>query len=159
MVEPQDTRIPEEILRAEQKRLRPARPHAPVTLGLPGLPADVIDLIIKFGPWLLLLAAALNGFSAIGALIGLLSVGPSPANGQLLLGALITFAAAITMGLSYVWLVQKRRLGWSLLALGLIIQFLGQSVSSGSASILFSGVELLITAYVMLQIRDYYSQN
>jgi len=151
-----NAKIPEEILRSEQKRATPVRPAGPGSLGLPGLPPDILDLVIRYGPMLVLAAGAINGFNAASMFVHL-SSSATQSDGLLqYFSALLALAASVGMVLAYVWLNQKRRIGWNLLAFALIIQILGQILVAGS-SILYTGVQVLLTAYVMLQVRDSFS--
>jgi len=148
--------IPEEILRSEARQSTPAQPTRLGSLGLPPLPSSVLDLAVRYGPILVLAAGVYGAFSTL-AVITVLSQASNTQNGSLLLGLLLDAAASIGMILAYVWLNNHRRLGWNMLAFALIIRFLSQIVAAGVSSILFTGVQLLIEAYLMLQVRDSFS--
>lgn len=152
-----DTGIPEEVLRSEQKPASPSQNDKPSILGLPGLPPAILDLAVQYGPVLVLAAAVLSGFSAVSILTG--SAADPSATGLLPLSAFLSLAASAAMVLAYVWLTQKRRIGWNTLALALIIQFLGQILVTGVSSVLYTGIAILITTYVMLQLRDLYPND
>src|SRR5205814_6556582 len=62
MTEPNNAHIPEEVIRSEQKRATPIRPGGPEVMGLPGLPPDILDVAVKYGPMLVLAAGAFGAF-------------------------------------------------------------------------------------------------
>ena len=158
MTNPDDIAIPEEILRSEQKLKTPPRPSTPGPWGLPGLPVDIIDLLLKYVPWAVLASASLSGLSAV-TMFSVLGTSHAPATAIAVMLGAITLATALGMGLSYVWLTQKRRLGWYALAVSLGISLLGQLVTGNALSLLSVGVEFFFTVYVMQQIRDYYKND
>lgn len=153
-----ETDIPEELLRSEHKQNPPASIDRPGSLGLPALPSNIIDLAIQHGPLLVLAVAVFSGFNAVSLFIGLSSADLPQTNSLLPLCTLLSLGASITMILAYIWLTQKRRIGWNMLAIALMVEFLSQILLTGVSSILFTGIAILITTYVMLQLRDSYSQ-
>jgi hypothetical protein len=158
MAYPDDSQIPEEILKAEKKLAEPVRPETPGTFGLPGLPPAILDLIFQYGPVIVLAGAVFNGFNAFGGFISLSGSNSAAPSTLVPLSLFLSVAAAVLMAASYIWLTEKRRMGWNTLAIALIVQFTGQFLMSGAITILYSGIEIIITAYIMLQIRDHYSE-
>lgn len=156
--------IPPEILESERKRaeMPTPRPDIPGPLGLPSLPAEgvnaILDLVVRYLPYLVLAVSAFNGFGAVSLLITM-SNNPQMTISRLAgLGAFLNLASAIFGVLAYVWLTQRRRLGWNLLVLVLVLMLTGQLLMSGFASILYAGIEVGISIYVMLKIRDVYNK-
>ncbi len=154
MTDPKDIQIPEEILRSERKQASPPRNANLGSLGMPGLPPAIIDLLVRYGPVLVLAAGA---FGALNAVVMFFGQPLASSSGLALPSAFLGLAASIAMLLAYVWLKQKRRIGWNTLALALIAQFLSQILVTGVGSMLFAGVEVMFAMYVMLQLRDSYS--
>jgi hypothetical protein len=89
----------------------------------------------------------------VSTLMGLSGFDPT-VRGQLALGSMLGLAASILMIVAYAWLAQRRRIGWNTLAVALIIGLLGQCMISGVNSLLSTGIEVLVLAYIMLQLRD-----
>lgn len=157
MTNPNAPLIPEEILRAEQRAAEPTRPDGAAVFGVPGMPAAILDLIIQYGPILVLAAGTYGAFIAAVNLIAVLGAVTDQPKGWMAFVLFVNMVGGIAMATSYAWLKLRRRLGWNMLAAGLIVTILGQTLASGFASILYTGVELLVTAYIMLQVRDSYS--
>jgi hypothetical protein len=147
--------IPEEILRSEGQSSIPPTLSGPDVLGLPGLPQDVIDFLVRYGPYMILCAGAFIGFGAV----KLLMISPMITQRDTFgpVSAYLDLAAAVIIVASYVPLIIKRRTGWNLLAAGLGIFFFSQFLAAGVGSIVFFSLELLVAAYVMVQVRDYFS--
>lgn len=163
MTTPTEPIIPEEILRSEQqaegRQPYPLQSGGPTTLGLPGLPADIVGVIVHYGPWLILFSAIITGFGAVGSFLQLSDPGYAAAsNPYLPLAIFLGLAASIAQVLVFPWLKTQRRLGWNILAIAFIVQYLSQFLLAGVSSILFAGAEVLITAYLMLQVRDSFNK-
>lgn len=125
---------------------------------IPDLPNDIREIILKYAPILVLAASVLNGGNIAALIIGISNndqsaFGLLPAIGVYL--GLVSVAAGF---LAFIWLSQKRRLGWNTLAFALIFQLLSQVMMTGVSTILFIGLEIAIITYLMLQVRDSYTR-
>jgi hypothetical protein len=136
---------------------RKHRFNGPNIFGLPGLPADMVDLIAHHGPLLILAIAVLSGFGAAINFMSISTTDALPPGSRLPILAGIELALAIAMGVAYAWLRQYRRLGWNMLATIFIVQFMSQVMFLGPGAIFSAGLSFVIIAYLMLQVRDSFS--
>jgi hypothetical protein len=148
--------IPKEILQAEERRAQPTPVERPGILGLPGLPEDLLLLAETYVPYLVLIMSVMAGFGAVGGFTALKSQDPAAITGHMVIGSFLSLVAAVGGLLAYVWLQGRRRIGWYTLVFVMIIQLLSQVLTSGVSSILFTGVEVIVTFYILYQLRDSY---
>jgi hypothetical protein len=153
-----DSQIPKEILESEQKRAQPVAANQPTVMGLPPLPANIRDVLVEYGPWLVLASSVMNGFSVAGHFIFLNgSLGGN--TGSVFLSLMLTLASATLGVLAFVWLRARRRVGWNMLAIVLILHYAaGLVLGESGAGILFAVIPVLLAAYVMFQIRSAYTK-
>jgi hypothetical protein len=155
-----EAQIPEKIRQFEskqgEKHTGPAVgfEYRPTVMGLPNLPDGVVDLILQYGPWLVLLGAVVSAVGALGTLVQATGADALPELRQQVWPALLGLVAAAVNIAAFMGLRDRQRLGWNLAALGFVLETMAQLWIAGGANILYSGIELLLTAYVFLQVRD-----
>ena len=152
-----DQQIPREILESEYKHSLPPRPERPGILGLPPIPDDLLDITIKYLPWLVLAAAFTNGMGAIGILIGASSYLAVGGNSAAAFGAVVSLLASVVGVAAFFWLSDKRELGWNLLVGAVVLHLLSGMFVAGIAGLLPTIIGVVVAVYILNQIRSSYS--
>lgn len=123
------------------------------------LPDYILDPLVEYAPLLCLAGSAYMGFEACSTLL-LLSSGPAlqgaPADAFQVAAAFVSLAAAAGFFLAFIWMRRRRRLGWNAVVVAVAIQLLSQVLGSGLSSLGFLALDLVVTAYLLWQIRDSY---
>jgi len=124
-------------------------------LGLPAIPDSLVETAVTYGPWLVLA----NSVFAIFGVISTLTAASATQGGSgigtfwLMLGQLATAVLGVP---AFIWLRQRRLIGWYTLAAMLGIDALFATLAAGPAALLGGGITIILSLYILVQIKPYY---
>jgi hypothetical protein len=122
------------------------------------LPVSVKEFIVKFGPWIdlvvivLMLPAALAVFG-VATITGLWSAGESPAAGGLYFWGVLMLVQLGLMVLALPGLFNRQMRGWRLAFYAMVFNFITSMLTFQWVG---GVVSLVVTVYVLFQVRSYY---
>ena len=123
------------------------------------LPANIREIIVKFGPWItliilifaipvILMALGIGAFLAPYAMYGHMHTG-----GSFLLGGLIALAALILEVMALPGLFARSKKAWHLIFYACLLSSLNQLIRFDLIGLI---VGLALSLYVLFEIREYY---
>jgi hypothetical protein len=129
---------------------------------LPPAPEGLLNLYVSWAPWLAIIFGAISLFLLVVA--GLIFTALSPflllggASGvaaglQGLVGLILGIAGAALSVLGGYWMLQRRLMGWRILALGIIIGALNDLVHLAIIGLII----VLLIGYIHLQVKPRYN--
>ena len=130
---------------------------------LPALPKGVNDFIVSVAPWLALIGgvlAILSGIAAFGFLSALSPFAMAVGVGGYAITAIIASLVLLVEGvidlLAFQPLNARKKRGWDLIFLGIILSVLSSVVSLHVGSIISGVIGFLIGYYFLYQVKSYY---
>jgi hypothetical protein len=128
------------------------------------LPAKAKEFIVKYGPWIslvLLIIAAVTVIPLLVLALGLsvialpfqAAAGSIHTTGVGYLHLLISLAAMVLDGIAIPGLLKRKLSGWRLLYYASLLSALGSLISLDIVSLI---VGLIVSMYILFQIREYY---
>ncbi len=126
---------------------------------LPPLPDDILDLIVKYGPWLVLVGSIFATFNAIGS-FGLLAADTELVTDPdiVFVSAMAQLTTAIVGLLAFIWLHERRALGWWAVVALVGFDLIEGLLIGGFRNVPWLVFSTLVHAYVLLQVKDDFSE-
>ena len=126
--------------------------------GVPNLPANIREVLVKIAPWLALI------FGILGIIGGLGAIGVSPigvlggvSNGAFLLViGVLTIVSSVMMVMAFPKLNKGEMGGWKLLFWSEVISFVSSLLALNVGSIISALIGAAIGFYLLFQIKSYY---
>lgn len=127
----------------------------------PSLPAELKELLVKFGPYLIiigLIMAIVGLLSAFSFLLGSagMMAGYYPGSsflGYSWIGVILSLAVAVLQLIALPALFKRQMKGWTFLFYALLVSLIGNIVYFDLLSLVLSAV---IGLYILFQVRSYY---